>query len=130
MNVAAIDIGSNSLRLLVLDQTGRELARELVITRLATGVDATRQLSDAAMERTAVSLRAYRQLLDVHGVDVDSLRVTTTSASRDATNREAFFDLVAQCVGKRPDLLSGPAEAALSFAGATSWLAPRANEWG
>lgn len=130
MNVAAIDIGSNSIRLLVLDPTGRELARELAITKLATGVDATRQLSDAAMERTAVSLRAYRELLDTHAVGVDSLRVTTTSASRDATNREVFFDLVARCVGKRPDLLSGAEEAALSFAGATSWLTPRSNEFG
>lgn len=130
MNVAAIDLGSNSVRLLVLGPDGTELAREQAITRLAAGVDISRRLSPDAMERTAVHLRAYRVMLDSLGVGPERLSITTTSASRDASNRDEFFALVSGVVGKPPSLLTGAQEAALSFTGATSWLEPRRNEWG
>ena len=130
MSVAAVDIGSNSVRLLILDDDGRELAREVAVTNLAAGVDVARLLSGEAMERTAVHLRTYHRLLDQFGVAADRLSVTTTSASRDASNRDEFFAIVTDSLGKPPSLLTGAEEAALSFAGATSWLDPRRNEWG
>ncbi len=130
MNVAAIDIGSNSTRLLILGPSGDEIAREVTVTKLGAGVDATGILAADAIERTIASLRSYATTLGRHGVSTDRLRVTTTSASRDASNRDAFFELVAAVAGRSPELLSGAAEAELSFRGATSWLDPRANEWG
>ena len=130
MNVAAIDIGSNSTRLLILDAQGKELAREVAVTRLAAGVDATRRLAPEAMQRTLDSLRAYGHVLERHDVGADRLHLSTTSASRDADNRDEFFALVNEALGKVPVLLSGAHEAALSFRGATSWLAPQTNEWG
>jgi exopolyphosphatase / guanosine-5'-triphosphate,3'-diphosphate pyrophosphatase len=130
MNVAAIDLGSNSTRLLILGPQGNDLARAVTVTKLAAGVDADRRLRADAMERTLESLRAYRRELDGHGVSLDHLSITTTSASRDAENRDEFFSLVADVIGKPPTLLSGTDEAVLSFRGATSWLTPRTNEWG
>ncbi len=130
MNVAAIDIGSNSTRLLILDHAGAEVMREVTVTKLGAGVDATGMLAADAIERTLASLRAYATALEHHEVSVGHLRVTTTSASRDATNRSEFFELVDAAVGRRPELLSGAEEAELSFRGATSWLSPRTNEWG
>ena len=130
MNVAAIDIGSNSTRLLILDRNGDELARDFAVTRLAAGVDVNRRLGSEAMARTLSSLRVFRNRLDHHGVSIDRLRVTTTSASRDAQNRDDFFAGVHETIGKAPELLSGEQEALLSFRGATSWLSPNSNEWG
>ena len=130
MNVAAIDIGSNSTRLLVLDEHGNDLARDVSVTRLAVGVDANRRLGPEAIERTLGSLRTYHRELERLGVSPDRLRISTTSASRDAENRQEFFALVQGVLGKSPELLSGSQEAELSFSGATSWLTPRTNEWG
>ena len=130
MNVAAIDIGSNSTRLLILGPSGDELAREITVTKLGAGVHATGILAPDAIERTVASLRSYAATLERHEVNADRLRMTTTSASRDASNRDAFFELVDAVVGRSPELLSGAEEAELSFRGATSWLSPRANEWG
>lgn len=130
MNVAAIDIGSNSTRLVVLDADGNDVVRTNKVTKLAAGVDVSRRLSAEAMDRAVDSLRAYKTIMDEHGVPADRFRITTTSASRDAQNRDEFFALVAGAVGKAPELLSGAEEAALSFQGATSWLSPRKNEWG
>ena len=120
-SVAAIDIGSNSVRLLIVGADGAEVCREMHITRLAEGVDQTARLSDAAMARTLAVLESYGKLLREHGVPEGprSVRVTGTSATRDAQNREELFQRVERAVGSRPELLSGAAEAALAFAGAT-----------
>ena len=130
MNVAAIDLGSNSVRLLVLDEQGNELVRRGQVTGLGAGVDSSKVLSDDSIERTLDALRAYRIELDRHHVSSSRLRVTTTSASRDATNRDEFFRQVDEIVGTPPTLLTGADEARLSFDGATSWLTGRRNEWG
>lgn len=122
MNVAAIDCGTNSTRLLVADAEGRTLARLMTITRLGQGVDATRNLAPEAIERTVAALRAYRSVMDEHGVE--RVRMTTTSAARDARNRADFFDAAELVVGVRPELLSGDEEGRLSFAGATAELDP------
>ncbi len=130
MNVAAVDLGSNSIRLLVLDEQGNVLVRSVRVTRLGSGVDLSKLLAEDAIERTLDALRAYRTELDRFHVNAGRLRVTTTSASRDATNRDDFFDRVDEILGMSPTLLSGADEARLAFAGATSWRTGRRNEWG
>jgi exopolyphosphatase/guanosine-5'-triphosphate,3'-diphosphate pyrophosphatase len=124
MNVAAIDCGTNSTRLLVTDEEGRILERLMRITRLGQGVDATRSLAPEAIERTVSVLREYRSAMDRLGVTPDRVRMTATSAARDALNRAEFFDAAELVVGVRPELLAGDEEGRLSFAGATSELDP------
>ena len=93
MKLAAVDIGTNSVRLLVseVDADGliRTLDRRMHITRLGQGVDASRRLAPEAIERTLTVLRQYRGVITDLGVE--HVRATATSAARDATNREAFF---------------------------------------
>jgi exopolyphosphatase / guanosine-5'-triphosphate,3'-diphosphate pyrophosphatase len=123
--VAAIDLGTNSTRVLAarpVDGKLDILDRRNTITRLGQNVGASGRLADEAVERTLACLRDYRAILDEHGVD--RLRVAATSASRDAANREEFFDAVADVVGARPELLSGIEEGRLSFVGATGELDP------
>jgi exopolyphosphatase/guanosine-5'-triphosphate,3'-diphosphate pyrophosphatase len=124
--VAAIDSGTNSTRLLITD--GRApLERLMRITRLGAGVDATGRLAPAAIERTLEALRSYRQVMDRLGVT--AVRMTATSAARDASNREDFFGPAAEVIGSAPELLSGDEEGRLSFAGATASLDPSAGPY-
>ena len=124
--VAAIDCGTNSTRLLVasLGDDGRIISHERLmrITRLGRGVDATGRLDAAAIEATLVVLREFREVIDRFGAT--RVRMTATSAARDAANGDEFFDGAEQAVGTRPELISGEQEAALSFAGATAELDP------
>ncbi len=120
--VAAIDCGTNSTRLLVADGSGRTLERLMQITRLGQGVDATGRLAEAAIERTVSALERYRAVMDTHGVE--AVRMTATSAARDAANRDELFDAAAAVIGSRPELLSGLDEGRLSFRGATAELDP------
>ena len=122
MNLAGIDCGTNSTRLLVADDQGRTLERLMRITRLGQGVDATGRLAGKAIARTVEVLEQYREVLDRHGVE--RVRMTATSAARDASNRDAFFDAATAAVGAAPELLGGEEEARLSFLGATSDLDP------
>ncbi len=126
MRVAAIDIGTNSTRLLVGEITDRmgtlgSLDRRMTITRLGQGVDATKMLAPDAMERTLSTLREYRAVIDALG-GVEAVRATATSAARDASNRDAFFAPAAEIIGSELELLSGDEEAELSFFGATAAL--------
>jgi exopolyphosphatase/guanosine-5'-triphosphate,3'-diphosphate pyrophosphatase len=128
VRVAAIDCGTNSTRLLVAEQSAAPRGFDIVdrrmrITRLGQGVSATKMLAAEAIERTAVVLREYRGVLDELGVE--KVRITATSAARDAANREDFFSVAHGIVGVEPELLSGAEEARLSFLGATSELDPR-----
>ncbi|HVL27543.1 MAG TPA: exopolyphosphatase, partial [Acidimicrobiales bacterium] len=118
--VAAIDCGTNSTRLLVADAEGKALDRRMRITRLGQAVDATGTLAPEAVERTLDTLREYRDALDVHGVS--AVRMTATSAARDAANRDDLFAPATAIVGTPPELLSGDEEARLSFLGAVSEL--------
>jgi exopolyphosphatase/guanosine-5'-triphosphate,3'-diphosphate pyrophosphatase len=122
VSVAAIDCGTNSTRLLVADERGAPLERLMRITRLGQGTDATGALAPEAVDRTVTVLREYRAVMDRHGVE--RVRMTATSAARDAGNRDAFFAAASEAVGTRPELLSGEEEARLSFRGATAELDP------
>jgi exopolyphosphatase/guanosine-5'-triphosphate,3'-diphosphate pyrophosphatase len=119
--VAAIDCGTNSTRLLVHDGD-RALDRLTTITRLGSGVDATGSLDPDAVRRTLGVLEEYRTVMDRRAVE--RVRITATSAARDAANRDDFFEPAAAIVGAAPELLSGVDEAALAFRGATSELDP------
>ena len=127
MRAAAIDIGTNSTRLLVaeLDRPDGDLVtldRRMTITRLGQGVDASRALAPEAITRTVDALRTYRSAIDAIG-DVGAIRATATSAARDATNREEFFAAASDALGGvTPELLPGSEEARLSFLGATAGL--------
>jgi exopolyphosphatase/guanosine-5'-triphosphate,3'-diphosphate pyrophosphatase len=119
VNYAAIDCGTNSTRLLVHDGR-RSIERLMRITRLGQGVDASGQLAPDAIERTLDVLREYRTVIDRFGVT--KIRMTATSAARDAHNREAFFEGARAVIGVDAELLSGDEEGRLSFAGATADL--------
>jgi exopolyphosphatase/guanosine-5'-triphosphate,3'-diphosphate pyrophosphatase len=118
--LAAIDCGTNSTRLLVSEGGTRTVERLMRITRLGQGVDAAGVLVPDAVNRTLDVLREFRQVMDRHGVQ--RVRMTATSAARDAANREDFFTAAEQIVGARPELLTGDEEGRLSFLGATAQL--------
>ncbi len=112
--VAAVDIGTNSTRLLITDGE-RELARESIVTRLGEGVDATGRLGEAPQQRVLDVLAHYRARIgDAPGAAV------MTSAVRDAANGAEFARRVEDALGFRPRILSGDEEAKLTFAGATA----------
>jgi exopolyphosphatase/guanosine-5'-triphosphate,3'-diphosphate pyrophosphatase len=121
--VAAIDCGTNSTRLLVVDGSGRSLVREMRITRLGQGVDATHALAPDAVARTLDVLREFRKLMDEE--EVSRSRLVATSAVRDATNGNSFLEQAGAVVGTRAELLPGLEEGRLAFSGATADLAPR-----
>jgi exopolyphosphatase/guanosine-5'-triphosphate,3'-diphosphate pyrophosphatase len=118
--VAAIDCGTNSTRLLVSGEDGRELVRLMRITRLGQGVDRVNALAPEAIARTVDVLREYRQAMD--GYEVDRIRMVATSAVRDAENGAAFTEAAEVAVGVPPEVLSGQEEGALAFRGASADL--------
>lgn len=117
--VGAVDIGTNSMRLLVTDGE-HDYERIARVTGLGRGVDATGRLSEPAVERTVGALAEFGEIMSSFGVV--ARRAIATSASRDAENREEFFDLAESALGIRPVLISGDEEARLAFVGATSHL--------
>ncbi len=127
--VAAIDCGTNSIRLLVADVPRRgplvDVVREMEVVRLGQGVDRTGMLDPAALERTLEAVRRYAQVCADHGVE--ATRFVATSATRDAGNRHAFVSGVRALLGVEPEVISGQEEAALSFAGAASVVDPAAE---
>ncbi len=123
--VAAVDCGTNSIRLLVADVdegAGKlvDLDRRMEIVRLGQGVDRTGRLAPEALERTFVALRTYAEAIERLGAE--RVRMVATSATRDAANRADFVDGVVAILGVEPDVATGDEEAALSFAGATREL--------
>ena len=126
--LAAIDIGTNSVRLLVGEPHGdggfSTVDRLMRITRLGQGVDRTGALYSEAVARTLEVLREFRSVMDSAGVAEGRLRSTATSAARDASNRDDFFLPAAEIVGAPLELLSGDEEGRLSYLGATADLDP------
>ena len=124
MRVAAIDCGTNSIRLLVADVEGhslQEVTREMTVVRLGEGVDRTGAFAAAALERTFAACDAYAAT--VRDLGVERMRFAATSASRDVSNRAAFVAGVRDRLGVDPEVISGAEEAALSFRGAVEGLA-------
>ncbi|CAM00183.1 exopolyphosphatase/guanosine-5'-triphosphate,3'-diphosphate pyrophosphatase [Saccharopolyspora erythraea NRRL 2338] len=136
--VAAIDCGTNSIRLLVADVTVspgpdsdpdggtrhlRDIHREMRIVRLGQGVDATGRLADEALERTRAALVDYANIARRKGVE--RIRMVATSATRDASNREEFFAMVRETLGIDAEVITGDEEARLSFIGAVGDLDPQ-----
>ncbi len=128
--VAAIDCGTNSIRLLVADVAAgsegarslRDVHREQRVVRLGRGVDATGVLDPDALERTRVALADYTAVLRRKGAE--RVRMVATSATRDARNRDDFFGMVRATLGIDAEIISGDEEARLSFAGAVNDLDP------
>jgi exopolyphosphatase/guanosine-5'-triphosphate,3'-diphosphate pyrophosphatase len=125
MRVAAIDCGTNSIRLLIADIDGskfREVVRDMEIVRLGQGVDETGQFHPDAIARTLAAVDKFAAEIAKRGVE--KIRFCATSATRDATNRHLFVDGVRDRLGIEPEVISGDEEAALSFAGAIKDLNP------
>ena len=123
--VAAIDCGTNTIKLLVADidkdaGTQHDLVRELRIVRLGQGVDRTGRLADEALDRVFRAVEEYAAVIDAH--HVDAVRFVATSATRDAANADVFADGVRTRLGVRLDVASGDEEAQLSYDGATRSL--------
>ncbi|MBA4865384.1 Ppx/GppA family phosphatase [Streptomyces sp. PSKA54] len=126
--VAAIDCGTNSIRLLVADvhpDSGElvELDRRMKIVRLGQGVDRTGRLAPEALERTFAACREYAEAIRAHGAQ--KVRFVATSASRDAENRDDFVRGVFDILGVEPEVVTGDQEAEFSFTGATKELVGR-----
>jgi exopolyphosphatase/guanosine-5'-triphosphate,3'-diphosphate pyrophosphatase len=123
--VAAIDCGTNSIRLLitdVVDGEESELVREMRIVRLGQGVDSTGRLAPDAVDRTLQATREYAELITTLGAD--HVRFCATSAARDAENAGEFSAAVESILGVRPQVLTGEQEALASFVGATRGVEP------
>lgn len=124
--VAAIDCGTNSIRLLIAepDSSGglRDVVRTMRIVRLGEGVDRTGEFQSDALDRTFAACDEYRVMVDEAGATVT--RFVATSASRDVRNRQTFITGVAERLGVQPEVISGTEEARLSFFGALSALTP------
>jgi exopolyphosphatase/guanosine-5'-triphosphate,3'-diphosphate pyrophosphatase len=123
VRVAAIDCGTNSVRLLVADVAGSDLtdvARRMEIVRLGEGVDRTGRLSEAAIERTRKALAGYAA--EIADLGAERIRMCATSASRDASNAADFRTMVRGVLGVDPEVITGDEEARLSFAGAVTGL--------
>ena len=126
--VAAIDCGTNSIRLLIADlkeNTLTDVIRQMVIVRLGEGVDKTGEFSIAALERTFAAVDLYANLIDE--CKPEKIRFVATSASRDVSNRDVFIAGIKSRLGIDPSVISGDEEARLSFLGATADLLTDSN---
>ncbi|MGI5195486.1 exopolyphosphatase [Streptomyces sp. CA-288835] len=128
--VAAVDCGTNSIRLLVADAdpgTGElvDLDRRMTIVRLGQGVDRTGRLAPEALERTFAACKEYAAVIKEHGAE--RVRFVATSASRDAENRDDFVRGVLDILGVEPEVITGDQEAEFSFTGATKELSGRTD---
>lgn len=125
MRVAAIDCGTNSIRLLIADIEGtnfREIYRTMEIVRLGQGVDQNKAFHPDAITRTLAAVDLFAQEIAKRGVE--QIRFCATSATRDASNRDLFINGVKERLGIEPEVISGEEEARLSFIGATKEFAP------
>jgi len=121
--VAAIDCGTNSIRLLIADITGgnfKEVLRTMEIVRLGQGVDQNKSFHPDAIARTLSAVEKFAQLIASKGVE--KIRFCATSATRDASNRDLFTNGVKKILGVEVEVIPGEQEATLSFIGATKEL--------
>jgi exopolyphosphatase/guanosine-5'-triphosphate,3'-diphosphate pyrophosphatase len=120
MTVAAIDCGTNTIKLLIGDLPD-VVVRETRMVRLGQDVDRTGRLADEALDRVFAAIDEYAVLVEAH--DVERIRFCATSATRDAANAQEFSDGVLARLGVRPEVITGAEEAALAFDGAVRNLA-------
>ena len=121
--VAVIDCGTNSIRLLIAETSGstiKELIRTMEIIRLGQGVDENKAFHPDAINRTLLAVKSFKVIIDKN--KVDKIRFCATSATRDATNRNLFIDGVRDILNVQVEVIPGEEEAALSFTGATYQL--------
>ncbi len=121
--VAAVDCGTNSIRLLIADLVDgslREVDRRMTIVRLGQGVDATGAFAPEALDRVFAAADDFAAVITAAGAE--RTRFVATSAARDVSNRDEFFDGIRQRIGVEPEIISGREEAELSFRGATESL--------
>lgn len=127
--VAAIDCGTNSIRLLIAEPNGsgglKDLERRLEIVRLGQGVDATGEFHPDALQRTFAAAESYAELIKKADVPAVQIHFVATSATRDVKNRETFFAGIKERLGVLPDVISGETEARLSFLGVLSRVKPQ-----
>ncbi len=130
--VAAIDCGTNSIKVLIaaIGDDGRldVVMRDSRVVRLGEGVDTTKMLGDAALERTFAAIDEFAEVISAHGVPPERVRFCATSATRDAGNSAVFAEGVRRRMGVEPEVLSGDEEAALVFAGAMAAQRPMPPE--
>lgn len=124
LNVGVVDIGTNSMRLLVTSRQ-TEVGRWVEVTGLGSGVDRTGRLAESSIAASLDAFSRFGSLMDSHGVD--RRKAIATSASRDARNRDDFFERARAVLGVMPTLVSGEEEAAYAFEGATSGLDDRSD---
>ena len=121
--VAVIDCGTNSIRLLIAEISGsnfKEIIRTMEIVRLGQGVDENKAFHPDAINRTLLAVKSFKEIIDKN--KVDKIRFCATSATRDATNRNLFIDGVRDILNVQVEVIPGEEEAALSFTGATYQL--------
>jgi exopolyphosphatase/guanosine-5'-triphosphate,3'-diphosphate pyrophosphatase len=127
--VAAIDCGTNSIRLLIAEPNGsgglKDLERRLEIVRLGQGVDASGEFHPDALQRMFTAVDEYAELIKKADVPVEKVHFVATSAARDVKNRETFFAGIKDRLGMLPDVISGRTEALLSFNGTLSRVRPQ-----
>jgi len=117
MNVAAIDIGTNTMRLLIVDRSGMEIHRQVIVTSLGMGVDATGRFAADRVSETLDVMEGFGRLM--RRSQVASAAAVATSASRDAENGAEFIEAAAGRLGFAPEVIDGDREASLAYAGAT-----------
>jgi exopolyphosphatase / guanosine-5'-triphosphate,3'-diphosphate pyrophosphatase len=126
--VAAIDCGTNSIRLLIAESDGsgglKDLERRLEVVRLGQGVDASAEFHPDALRRTFAAVEDYAELIKKADVPTEKVHFVATSATRDVKNRETFFAGIQERLAVLPDVISGETEARLSFIGALSRVTP------
>jgi len=121
--VAVIDCGTNSIRLLIAEISGsnfKEVIRTMEIVRLGQGVDENKAFHPDAINRTLLAVKSFKEIIDRN--KVDKIRFCATSATRDAMNRNLFIDGVRDILNVQVEVIPGEEEAALSFTGATYQL--------
>ncbi len=128
VRVAAIDCGTNSIRLLIADVESnklREVARDMEIVRLGQGVDQTGEFHPDAIKRTLAAVDKFS--IEIARRGVQKIRFCATSATRDATNRALFIDGVRERLGIEVEVITGVEEAELSFIGAIQEINPNSG---
>lgn len=122
--IACIDIGTNSVRMIILDENSSnciEAEKYMETTRIGRGVDETKRLSEVAMNDTLNALKSFSEI--AHAAEVDGVYAIATSAVRDAVNREVFLDAVRSETGMSVEMISGEEEARLGFLGVSKGVA-------